>query len=203
MGGGGTELLMLQEGNVAFWQSYRLGSLRPPEILRAYRAPTVKARNLTESNIRRTIDRIRRDIDADADLKLVALGGDARFAANQILDRWSTAVVSVPVADLDRLARHVLECSADDLVRQYRLTYPEAETLGPALLAYSSLARVFDLDRILVSTANLRDGLLMEMAVESAFTAEFSNQIIRSAGELGRRFDFNDTRRFPSSASRK
>lgn len=192
VGGGGTELLMLQDANVALWQSYRMGSLRLPEILKAYRAPTAQARSLLESNIRRTTDRIRREIVSDPELKLVALGGDARFAANQILERWTSAVASVPIEDLGQLAEHVMDCSADDLVREYRITYPEAETLGPALLAYTSIARVFGLESMLVSTANLRDGLLMEMAVASAFTAEFSNQIIRSALDLGRRFDFNE-----------
>jgi exopolyphosphatase/guanosine-5'-triphosphate,3'-diphosphate pyrophosphatase len=39
----------------------------------------------------------------------------------------------------------------------------------------------------------LRDGLLHDMAVGGSWTAEFRNQIVRSAISLGRKFDFDET----------
>ena len=39
-------------------------------------------------------------------------------------------------------------------------SFTEAETLGPALLAYTMLAKHFDLPHIFVCDTNLRDGLL-------------------------------------------
>ena len=60
------------------------------------------------------------------------------------------------------------------------------------MLFRSQLARAFNLVNTLVTNTNLRDGLLKEMAVRAAWTEEFSNQIIRSAVDFGRKFHFDE-----------
>jgi len=55
-----------------------------------------------------------------------------------------------------------------------------------------------------VADTNLRDGLLSDMAVRDAWTAEFRNQIIRSAINLGRKMDFDEAHaRHVANLSRK
>ncbi len=82
--------------------------------------------------------------------------------------------------------------SVDELVREYRLTFPDAETLGPALLTYTHVARALQLERLLVSGISLRDGLLQQMAGPDAWSEEFKHQIIRSALDLARRFQAHE-----------
>jgi len=72
------------------------------------------------------------------------------------------------------------------------MTYRDAEMLGPALLAYLRLAAELDLQHIQVTNVNLRDGLLTEMAHRGIWTDEFFNQVLRSALNLGRKFDFDE-----------
>jgi exopolyphosphatase/guanosine-5'-triphosphate,3'-diphosphate pyrophosphatase len=83
----------------------------------------------------------------------------------------------------------------ENIVQQYqlRITYQEAETLGPALLTYLTIAKQMKIDQIRVSNANLRDGLLQEMALEEAWSREFQNQIIGSVLDLGRHFEFDES----------
>ena len=59
VGGGSTDLLVLQQENVTYAHSYRLGSLRLRELLEAYRAPRTRMRQIMESQIDRTIEAIR------------------------------------------------------------------------------------------------------------------------------------------------
>src|SRR5690606_29199056 len=56
---------------------------------------------------------------------------------------------------------------------------------------YLDLAKLLDLNRVLISNANLRDGLLQEMVTENVWTEDFRNQIVRSALELGRKYHFD------------
>ncbi|MGD9857061.1 MAG: HD domain-containing protein, partial [Planctomycetaceae bacterium] len=98
----------------------------------------------------------------------------------------------ITVAQLGKLAYSILELSPDEVVRKYRVTFQEAETLGPAILVYLELARLLDLNRVLVSNANLRDGLLQEMATADIWTDDFRNQIVRSALDLGRKYHFDE-----------
>lgn len=194
VGGGTTDMILLEDGNVASSHSYRLGALRLPELLRALRAPAGKSRSLIESRVRRTVDRIKRDLRTGVSPRLVTLGGDARFAANQVDRDWrSTGICRISIARLQELVDEILAMSADELIARYRLTYTEAETLGTALLTYLLLARELGTDEIIVSTANLRDGMLMETAVGGTWTDAFRTQIERSAIELGRRFGFDES----------
>ncbi len=193
VGGGSTELLVVQGGDVVFAHTYRLGSLRLRKTLEAYRAPTVKVRNIMESQIKRTVEQIVQHVSTQDALEMVALGGDVRFAASRLLHEWNPdSLGKLRVQALESFTDKMLSLSVDELVQKYHLTFPDAETLGPALLAYVLLARALKLEQILITKFNLRDGLLKEMAAKEAWTEDFNNQIIRSALALGRKFSFDE-----------
>ncbi len=193
IGGGSTETLVVREGNVAFADSYRLGSLRLRQSLESVRARPAELRRLMCSQIQRTVDRIHEQVRDHANTDLIALGGDVRFAVSQLLPQWNQKQLArLPLTDLENLSNSLLQMKDDDLVQRYHITYPDAETLGPALLAYVLLAKSFGLNEIHVSNVNLRDGLLKEMALKDVWTDEFREQIIRSATSLGEKFDYDE-----------
>ncbi|HUG93572.1 MAG TPA: Ppx/GppA phosphatase family protein [Planctomycetaceae bacterium] len=193
VGGGSTEVLLLHNGQVSYAHTYRLGSLRLRETLAAFRAPAAQARNIMEHQIERTIEQVVQQAPDGGRSELIALGGDVRFAALRLLPDWDkTHLARLPIGPFEKLTDRILSLSEDELVRRYHVTYPEAETLGPALLAYFQLARGLKLDHILVTNVNLRDGLLSEMAARGAWSQEFREQIIRSGVDLGRKFGFDE-----------
>jgi len=116
-----------------------------------------------------------------------------RFAVRQLQPEWDgRSLARLPLKGLEDFTNKILGQSEDRIVRKYRLSYPEAETLGPALLAYVLLAKELQITSVLVSNVNLRDGLLSEMAESDAWSKEFSKQIIRSTVDLGRKFNFDE-----------
>jgi len=193
IGGGSTELLLVKGGDVVYSHTYRLGSLRLRETLEALRAPTLKVRNIMETHIHRTVAEIAEHVSRDGPIELIAMGGDVRFAVRQLQPEWDgRSLARLSLKSLEDFTNKVLGQSEDRLVRKFRLSYPEAETLGPALLAYVLLAKELQLSSVLVTNVNLRDGLLSEMASSDAWSKEFSKQIIRSAIDLGRKFEFDE-----------
>lgn len=184
---------MVKAGDVGYSHTYRLGSLRLRETLEALRAPTLKVRNIMETHIHRTVEEIAQHVSRDGPIELIAMGGDVRFAVRQLQPEWDGhSLARLPLKALEDLTNKILSQSEDKLVRKYRLSYPEAETLGPALLAYVLLAKELQLATLLVTNVNLRDGLLMEMASSDAWSKEFTGQIIRSAMDLGRKFGYDE-----------
>jgi exopolyphosphatase/guanosine-5'-triphosphate,3'-diphosphate pyrophosphatase len=193
VGGGSTELLVVRSGNVLFSRTYRLGSLRLREMLESFRATATKQRQFLETQIRKTVEQMREEVPNDGPLELVAMGGDVRFVASQLVPDWDPHTLArLPVAALEQFTRKMLTLTEDRIIQRYHLSVPDAETLGPALLSYCELAKAYGLDSILVTTGTLRDGLLKEMALKDAWTEEFSAQIIRSALDLGRKFEFDE-----------
>jgi len=193
VGGGSTELLVVKGADVVYSHTYRLGSLRLRETLEALRAPTLKVRNIMETHIHRTVAEIAEHVSRDGPIELIAMGGDVRFAVRQLQPEWDgRSLARLSLKGLEEFTNKILGQSEDRIVRKYRLSYPEAETLGPALLAYVLLAKELQITSVLVSNVNLRDGLLTEMAESDAWSKEFGKQIIRSAVDLGRKFNFDE-----------
>ncbi|MCA9191767.1 MAG: Ppx/GppA family phosphatase [Planctomycetales bacterium] len=196
VGGGSTEVLVVQSGNVLFSHTYRLGSLRLLEMLEKFDAPPTKQRAIMESHILRHIAQIREhieDIEKDGPLEMVAIGGDVRFAANHLLEDWdSNNLAHLPIDKLNEFTRRLFRMSEDEIVQKYGTTFQDAETIAPALLCYVLIARGFEQQQLAICDTNLRDGLLHDMAIRDYWTANFRSQIIRSAISLGRKFDFDE-----------
>lgn len=193
IGGGSTELLYMKGGDVAYAHTYRLGSLRLRETLEAYRAPTLKLRNIMENHILRTVEEIAETVVVGGPLEMIAMGGDVRFAVRTLQPSWDGVnLAHLKLSALEDLTNKLLGQSEDSLVRKYHLTYPEAETIGPALLGYVMLAKQLQLKELRVTNLTLRDGLLAEMAAGQGWSKEFSKQIVQSAMDLGTRYNYDD-----------
>ena len=193
VGGGSTELLVVQDADVTLANTYRLGSVRIRVALEPLHSAPTELRQMMEGQIHRTVETIRDQVGAEDVEHLVALGGDVRFAASIIEPTWDRqALISLPIERMIALTNDILRMKDDDLVQRYHLSYPDAETVGPALLAYVTLAERFGLQEIWISDVNLRDGMLHEMAMGDVWAGEFRQQIIRFAVTLGRRFDFDE-----------
>ena len=193
VGGGSTEVLIVRSGNVLASHSFRLGSIRMSQTVDVVRAGAKRRRVLLENHINRTLTQLNEFVRSESQLNMVSVGGDIRLAARVLAEDWQGGSLAVlPVDELAALTEKILMIDEEEIVKRFGATFVEAQTLGPALLAYTTVAKHFSLDRIYVSDSNLRDGLLKDMAVGGRWTAEFRNQIIRSALSLGRRFHFDE-----------
>ncbi len=193
VGGGSTELLLVKNGNVVFAHTYRLGSLRLYKTLESLRAPVNKLRDIMEQQIDKTVAQIQERLPDDGPVQLIALGGDVRFAVNQMQPDWDrTQKAGLPVAALEQFTERLLKLSPDKIEHRYHVTYPEAETVGPALLTYVHMARALQVEQIYVTNTNLRDGLLQELAAPNAWSDEFRAQIVRSARNMGRKYHYDE-----------
>jgi len=189
VGGGSTETLLLKGGDVVHSQSYRLGSLRLRETLSTYSAPAMNSRRIMEAQIDRTVERIREHAD-EGRVQLVALGGDVRFAASQLVSQSiGSDIIRIPIGDLEKFTDEMLSLSIDQIINRYHMTLSDAETLGPALLTYLHIGREFGISEVLVADFNLRDALLNEIAGHDGWALGFREQIVQSALKLARKFD--------------
>lgn len=193
VGGGSTEVLIVRSGNVLASHSFRLGSLRMLQAVDLARAGADRQRALLENHINRTLTQLSEFVSSEAQINLVAVGGDIRLATRLIVDDWQSGELATLETDaLADLTDTVLHLGDDEIVKRFGATFVEAQTLGSALLSYVMVAKQFGLKHLYVSDTNLRDGLLRDIAAGGSWTAEFRNQIVRSALSLGRRFHFDE-----------
>ena len=192
VGGGTTETLWLSAGNVLFARAFRLGALRMRQRLELYDAPLLKAREMMERQIRDTIELLRDSVDRTPD-HLIAMGGDVRFAAQEIKQSsLGDDLIDIKLKPFEKFLADVLAASPEHLVTRYHMSLPEAQLLGPGLLTVATFARAFEMERITVANVNLRDGMISEMAKGRMWSPSIGEQILRSATQLGRKYGFNE-----------
>lgn len=193
VGGGNTDFLLLHGSDVLYSHMFRLGSLRLRQTLEGYDTSEGPGRLILQARVQQTMEQLHQQLPVGGPGQLVALGGDVRFAASRLGAEYGPERLGeIEVDELEAFTHRVLEMSVDQLVRTYHLAFPEAETLGPALLSYVELARRFGLEQIYVADVNLRDGLLQEIAVKDPWTEAFRAQIVRAAIALGRKYHVDE-----------
>jgi exopolyphosphatase / guanosine-5'-triphosphate,3'-diphosphate pyrophosphatase len=194
VGGGSTSLTLLRKGRPNRSGVYALGAVR----LRQRMDLRGLARELQLSLMRRSIANllaeIRLEMPLDRVTEFIAMGGDVRFAASQILEEeLGSETHSIPRATFLELCEQLAPLDEEELTTRFRLPAAEAETLVPALLVYSAIVSETAAERIVVSDASLRSGLLLDMASPGGRlgAGDFEQQVLASAEAVGHRYHFD------------
>ena len=193
IGGGTSELILLQQTDVQFSRTYRLGSLRLRHLLDRFEGPISKTRRIMETQISQTINEFQIIAKFPSPKNLIAMGGDVRFAAKEINQKpVGGKLTEVKLSQLIDFTDDVLTQTPDQLVTKYHMSLPDAKSFGPGLLTQVMFAQQLKVKKFLVADVNLRDGLIQEMSHDAGWTSSIQKQIVRSAIQLGRKFKFDE-----------
>lgn len=193
LGGGDSELLLVQDGFVTFSNTYRLGSLRMRETLDTRHTPTHRLLETYARHIQLTVDQIQRSVPVEKTPVMIAISGDARFAASHLAEHWKDEhTAQIEPKTFAAFARKVGALTVDELVKKYRIGFQEAETIGPALLGYTQVAKVFGVEKIIVPKSSLRHGLLRDAIGSGGWNEALESQVIHSALTLGHKYGFDE-----------
>ncbi|NIA21325.1 MAG: HD domain-containing protein [Anaerolineaceae bacterium] len=190
--GGGSTLLTLLKGNeILSSGSLSLGSIRLQEVLLTSYEPPAHTAELLRQQIASEVNAIHSTLPLKRVTMFIAVGSDARFAADQIGTRLAKQNLrAVGLARFDRLVGQCIGHAAEELVRRYGLVYPDAETLNPALLVYQALLHATRARRMIVPEVSMRDGLLLDLVnqVTGQEDESLSEGIIHSATAIAEKY---------------
>ncbi|MES1254004.1 MAG: HD domain-containing protein [Acidobacteriota bacterium] len=195
VGGGSTSLTMLRHGQPNRSAVYALGAIRLRQQLDLRRLSHDVQLSLLNRSIANMIEEIRLDIPLSRVTQMVAIGGDMRFAASQILDAHADEGVKVLTRDAFlAFCEQVERLDEEQVIARFRLPAVEAETLVPSLLIYRTLLSETTAKRlVVVSDASLRAGVLLDVAEPGdRLSAEaFERQVLASAEAVGHKHRFD------------
>ena len=194
IGGGSTEVLLLDNLDVHYSHTFRFGGLRVRRTLEALQVPLEKMRSLMKSQIQHVVGEIESALGERVPNHLIAMGSEMRWMASDILKRnLGKELAPIPLERLREFNQQYGKISPEKLALKFRMGLPDAMTLLPTLLAFELLASELKLDTILVANVNMRDGLITEMGMGKGFDASIEKQIIRSAVNVGRKYHFDES----------
>jgi exopolyphosphatase/guanosine-5'-triphosphate,3'-diphosphate pyrophosphatase len=194
VGGGSADLSYLRKGEPIYSGTYALGAIRMRQNLAAWYGSHDQRVRLYRRTVQNIVQDMRREMPLRDARHFLALGGDARFVADQVAGEEEGA--SVRSFSRDRFLAFCDETTTLDdeqLVDRYRLPLAEVETLVPALIVYRELLQETQAETVLVPDASLRAGLLLDMVrTEQGHGIEdFSGQVLASASALGEKYRFD------------
>ena len=194
VGGGGTSLMLLHQGQPNRSAVYALGAIRLRQQLDLRRLTHEVQLALLKRTIANVIEEIRLDNPLRRVTHMVAIGGDVRFAASHILDAGDEdGVREIPREAFLAFCDEIERLDEDQLVERFRLPAVDAQTLVPSLLVYRTLLGETAATRLIVSDASLRTGILLDMVDPGGGLQPeaFERQVLASAEALGHKHRFD------------
>ncbi len=193
VGGGSADITLLTGDRPSYSGVYALGSVRMRQVLRQWAGDRERRLRLLTRNIAHVVADISREIPLPSAEYMIALGGDVRLAAQELVEAPETIIHEVPRAAFVDFCARVEKMAEDEIADRFGLTPGDAETLVPALLVYRALLLETAAASITVPQASLRAGLLVDMASALGGTApdsleDFGHQVLASAASLGEKY---------------
>jgi exopolyphosphatase/guanosine-5'-triphosphate,3'-diphosphate pyrophosphatase len=195
VGGGGAWLALLSEGRIVSSESYDLGSIRLQELLSTSQESVSRTADLFKHHIDNVLSIIKRSTSLNEVDRVVAVGGDMRFAAYKIGKPYADPAKSsvIDLSDFDAFVSDCANRTPTELVRHFGIAFSEAETLVPALLVYQGLVRAAGVSEIIVSNVSMRDGLLLDLSERLIGHKDlrFIDSAVHAAATIGEKYHYD------------
>ena len=193
VGGGSTEIMLLQRGKMVAAHSLRIGTIRLEQQGRPLWRDSAQVEEFVRESVRVSHDLLNSELELERIKFFVAVGGDARHVANAVGTKAEDHYWVIERHDFARYLRELQDRSTDEIVRRNNVTYNEAEGLVPALTVYRHFLESTSAQQLIVPDVSIREGVLMSFALGSDWAVErqFYGQVITSAENLARRYHYD------------
>jgi exopolyphosphatase/guanosine-5'-triphosphate,3'-diphosphate pyrophosphatase len=194
VGGGSTEIMLLQKGKMVAAHSFRMGTVIIEQHIKAMMGSAKDMRRFLAEYIRTTAENLNNELRLDLVKQIIAIGSDARLVARsvgtQVTDLYATIRREDFLAFVDRIADY----TAEECVQRFRLSYGEAETLIPGLLAYRFFLEATAAETVVVPYLSIREGVVISQLAgpDHLVREEFYDQVVASAANLGKRYHVDE-----------
>jgi len=194
IGGGSTEIMLLRRGQMVAAHSLKLGTIIIDQHSRHGLGAGIFYERYLNENIRNTLSLLNSELDLAHVRTVVAAGTDVRLAADQAGRELNENCRIIGRDSYIQFTEMMRNRAIEDCVRQFGISYADAEGLIPGLLVLKLFLERTGATDVAVPFVTIRDGYLVDLAsgVDSSLQDEFFSQIIASAVNLGRKFHFDE-----------
>lgn len=190
---GSTEMIILNQGKVELTRTLTLGSLRLPERAVAGKTKASLLQNVLRRNIREVVAYAAREYNFGHVNTFIAVGADMRFVVQQIKESLPERFAVLSRKDFLGFIAKMAKMSPEDIVGQFGISYPQAETLYPSLLIYLNFLQETASEEVIIPMASIRDAILIERAqiISGYKRTDVSKQVVSSARHLGEKYQYH------------
>jgi exopolyphosphatase/guanosine-5'-triphosphate,3'-diphosphate pyrophosphatase len=198
VGGGSTELTLVDRGDPSFSISLPLGTVRVIETFLKGSGSVDRARaKLMAEQIDRSLAEARPHLSKGPVQVLIGTGGNIETLADlcPLRGGWAGASRAIDVAATRTLFAKLCAMTAAERRDAYALRPDRADTIVPATAIFLRIAEIFKATAIAAPGVGLKEGILEEL-VDKYFhvwdTAGEAQTVLSACARLGRRYQFDE-----------
>lgn len=194
VGGGSTEVMLLQKGKMVAAHSFRMGTVIIEQQVKAMVGSSRDMRRFLAEYIRSTADNLNNELRLDLVKQFIAIGSDARLVARSVGTQLTALLASITRKDFVSFVDRISGYSTEEIVHHFRIGYGDAESLLPGLLAYQLFLEMTSAETVLVPYLSIREGVILSRLAgpDQLVREEFYNQVVASALNLAKRYHFDE-----------
>lgn len=200
VGGLACSMLCRKNGEISFVQTYNIGTLQMRQQMEKGDFRAQQLSSLADGRTHEIAEQLRKNVDNVKSSKLFLMGREMRFAgarlrpdANNAIELDpSTGAISIGVDELETLLKQIEGSSTEEIVREWRVAYTDAELIAPALSIAISVAHAVSLKSVYISSLSFCHGLLEEVVDGTPWTNTMRKHVLRVARATGKKYQHDE-----------
>ncbi len=190
---GSTEVIVLNQGEVELTRTLSMGSLRLPEQASGGKLKPEAVQKVLKRSIQEIVGYAAKEYNFGQVDTFIALGGEVRFAAQQLATSARERYAIVDKKAFVNLVNKIGKLTPEEAASEYNLPFSQAESLYASLLYYLNFLSATSAESLIVPSVSIRDALLLEMSqlISGHKRTDVSRQIMNSARHLAVKFQYD------------
>lgn len=194
VGGGSTEIMILQRGKMAAAHSLHIGTVRLDQQITSTTGQNYNLQRFLHERVNTMCEMLGTEVKMKGIKFFVAVGGDARIAAQKIGKETHEHYSIIEKEDFTTFIHQLQNWTLDQIVQELQIPYTDAEMLLPGLFIYYLFFNRTSAKQLIVPGVSIREGVLLSVASgpDPVTKQNFVSQVVASAKGLGRKYRYDE-----------
>ncbi len=193
IGGGSTEIMLLEKGKIATVHSLRLGTVIIDQYIKSMGGSRNDTKRYLEDFIKNTGVNLNFSSDLQKIQQFITIGSDAQIIAKEIGVLIGNRTWSISRESFYSFVNEFDLLSVEEYAGKLKAHYNDVKSLPISLLVYKLFLDLTQAQEIIVSDTTIREGLFISKFSKNIQLQEnFFTQILAAALNIGRRFKIDE-----------
>ena len=152
IGGGSTEIMLMNHGKMAAVHSLRLGTVLIEQSLKSLFGASSEIHRFLEEFTRNTGANLKTEINLNDIKVFITIGTEARIAALSLGKQIGPRVWSISKEKYNKFVKEVSRYSVEEVMARFSLSYTDSKAFNVGLLTYKLFLDLTQAEEIIVTT---------------------------------------------------
>ncbi len=192
VGGGASELMLLNQGNIQSAHTLNIGCVRFSEHVLPSEANDFNIERVLKEQLQTILHQIQAEYNLKKIRIFIAVGSVIGNLAISLKLPCEDDVFVLESSHLNSLIKKIKRMEAEEMVRQFGLSFHHAENLLPALLIFQQFFECTNASKLHIAKTTLRDGILRTLSSgeeQGVISTQLHSQILASARGLAQKYN--------------